>query len=273
MNKNRYSIFAMVFTATIVTMLVVVNIVTNDFTVDAQSPNLDASNIYETQTISLGTNIKNLVILLPNEAHESPALPEEQRLINQPYAPQNAVINTGTAVVWFNGDVDHDHKITLVNGQDSNIGTSNVVFESGDFPYNTATRSMTFNDTGIFSYFEKDVNADDPNFVVNGTIKVVNQPKSVTTTTTNDTSGPSTTTIDTIGTLMVPTMDLATHTSDLENRGFSVLSTHNFKDLRGGQSGTGDEQTLIVWGTSISGTSMDDIISQLSQISSGLPYS
>jgi hypothetical protein len=27
----------------------------------------------------------------------------------------------------------------------------------------------------------------------------------------------------------------------------AVDSTHNFKDLRGGQSGTGDEQTLVVW--------------------------
>ena len=44
---------------------------------------------------------------------------------------------------------------------------------------------------------------------------------------------------------MVPTEDLATYTSDLENRGFSILSTHNFNDIRGG-----DPQTLITWGTS-----------------------
>ena len=44
---------------------------------------------------------------------------------------------------------------------------------------------------------------------------------------------------------MVPTQDI--QTSYLESRGFNIDSTHNFKDLRGGQSGTGDEQTLIVW--------------------------
>ncbi len=93
-----------------------------DYAVNAQTPNVDASNIYETQKMVLGKNIKNLVILLPNEAHESPVLPEEQRLINQPYVPQNTVINAGTTVVWFNADVDHDHKITLANGQDSNMG-------------------------------------------------------------------------------------------------------------------------------------------------------
>ena len=46
---------------------------------------------------------------------------------------------------------------------------------------------------------------------------------------------------------MVPSMDLAIHTSDLENRGFSILSIYNFKDLRGGQEGTGDEQTFTVY--------------------------
>ena len=55
---------------------------------------------------------------------------------------------------------------------------------------------------------------------------------------------------DTVGILMVPTQDIQTYTTDLENRGFNIDSTHNFKDLRGGQSGTGqsgtgDEQTLI----------------------------
>jgi len=56
---------------------------------------------------------------------------------------------------------------------------------------------------------------------------------------------------DTVGILMVilmvPTQDISQYTSDLQNRGFLVDSVHNFQDLRGGQSGTGDEQSLIVW--------------------------
>lgn len=238
--------------------------------IDQQTPNIDASLMFDTHRMILGNNIKNLIILIPNEAHESPALPEEQRLINQPYVPQHAVVNTGTAIAWFNADVDHDHKITLVGGQDSSIDTSNVVFESGDFAYNTASKFITFNNTGTFGYFEEDVIEDDPIFVMNGTINVVDQLNSLTTTT-NDTTDGSAISIDTIGTLMVPTMDLPNHTSVLENRGFSILSTHNFKDLRGGQQGTGDEQTLIVWG--ISNTDMSNIISQLSEITSDLPYS
>jgi hypothetical protein len=44
----------------------------------------------------------------------------------------------------------------------------------------------------------------------------------------------------------------------------SILSTYNFKDLRGGQGGTGDEQTLIVWG--MPNADMSNVISQLSEI-------
>jgi hypothetical protein len=71
--------------------------------------------------------------------------------------------------------------------------------------------------------------------------------------------------------LMVPTQDVQTYTTDLESRGFNIDSTHNFKDLRGGQSGTGDEQTLIVWTTS--GMDLSTIASNLQEFSSGLPYS
>ena len=62
---------------------------------------------------------------------------------------------------------------------------------------------------------------------------------------------------------------IATYTSDLENGGLSVLSTHNFNDIR-----DGDPQTLIIWGTSSSGTnSLQNVVSQLEGITPTLPYS
>jgi hypothetical protein len=76
---------------------------------------------------------------------------------------------------------------------------------------------------------------------------------------------------DTVGVLMVPTQDIQTYTTDLESSGFAIDSTHNFKDLRGGQSGTGDEQTLIVWTTT--GMDMSTLSTNLQEFSSGLPYS
>ena len=160
-------------------------------------------------------------------------------------------------MVWFNGDVDHDHKITLT-GQGATPGSQ--VFDSSIFAFNTVSQPITMNDTGSFRYFEADVNEEDPDFVMDGTINVVDQSNSVT--------SPARTNIDTVGTLMVPTGDLATHQADLENAGFTILGTHNFNDIRGG-----DPQTLIVWGASASGiNSMEDIVSQLSQITSTLPY-
>jgi hypothetical protein len=38
------------------------------------------------------------------------------RFINQSFLPQESVINKGTQVIWFSGDVNHLHKIVL-NGK------------------------------------------------------------------------------------------------------------------------------------------------------------
>lgn len=235
-----------------------------------QQPNINSLYVFDAHKLVLGNNVKNLVILIPNEAHESTNQPRNQYpLANQPYLPQNAVVNAGTAVTWFNGDVDHERTITVVQGNsipstETNTLTAAPMYESDKFEYNTAITSSAFNGTGTYTYFEKDVNEDDPGFVMNGTITVINQPESLT-----SSSAPGT--VDTVGVLMVPSQDIQTYTSDLSDRGFAIDSTHNFKDLRGGQSGTGDEQTLIVWTTS--GMSLSDIVTNLQEFALELPYS
>jgi len=235
-----------------------------------QQPYINSSYVFDAHKLVLGNNVKNLVILIPNEAHESTNQPRNQYpLANQPYLPQNAVVNAGTAVTWFNGDVDHERTITVVQGNsipstETNTLTAAPMYESDKFEYNTAITSSAFNGTGTYTYFEKDVNEDDPGFVMNGTITVINQPESLT-------SSSASGTVDTVGVLMVPSQDIQTYTSDLNDRGFAIDSTHNFKDLRGGQSGTGDEQTLIVWTTS--GMSLSDIVTNLQEFALELPYS
>lgn len=77
---------------------------------------------------------------------------------------------------------------------------------------------------------------------------------------------------NTVGITMVPTQDISQYTSDLQNRGFLVDSVHNFQDLRGGQSGTGEEQTLIVW-RAPTNMQINSVLLQLSEFSSQLPYS
>ena len=59
---------------------------------------------------------------------------------------------------------------------------------------------------------------------------------------------------------------------ELTDRDF-VTSMHNFKDLRGRQEGTGDTQTLLLWGADSSSMNLDRIISTLKEITPELPYS
>ena len=265
---NRTLFRMLVWTAVITTTIpVLMNALTDAIKVEAQSPGINASSVYETKSMELGNNIKNLVILIPNEGHESQNIGDQssgQRHINQPYVPQHVTVPTGTNIIWFNGDADHDHKITLT-GQGSN--SNNLVFDSDVFAFNTASQPVVMNDTGSFGYYETDVNNEDTDYVMNGTINVVDQSMPQTITTGNSIDQPSAN-IDTVGTLMVPTEDLTTYTSDLENGGISVLSTHNFNDIRGG-----DPQTLITWGTSSSTNSFESIISTLEGITPTLPYS
>jgi len=266
--SNRFLIGMLVLAAVAMTIFFVMNVLTDAIKVEAQNQGIDALNVYETKSMSLGNNIKNLVILIPNEGHESQNVGDQsydQRHINQPYVPQNVIVSKGTAVAWFNGDVDHDHKITLT-GQNNNLGST--AFDSDVFAYNTVSQPVVMNNTGSFGYYQADVNNEDTDYVMNGTINVVDQSENPNISTTGNTGNLSSANIDTVGTLMVPTEDLATYTSDLENGGFSVLSTHNFNDIRGG-----DQQTLITWGTSSGTNSLENVASQLEGITSTLPYS
>jgi plastocyanin len=267
--KSKHTLFTMLAIAAVMASIpVITNVITDTIKVEAQSPGIDASSIYETKSMDLGNNVKNLVILIPNEGHESQNIGDQstdQRLVNQPYIPQSVTVPVGTAIMWFNGDVDHDHKITLV-GQGSNL--NNMIFDSDDFAYNTASQPVVMNNTGSFDYYQAGVNNEDTDFVMNGTINVVDKSDNPNTTTGISTDEPNAN-INTVGTLMVPTEDLPTYTSDLENGGFSILSTYNFNDIR-----SGDPQTLIIWGTSSSGTnSLENVVSQLEQITPTLPYS
>ena len=268
-NSKRILFIMLAIAAIMTSMPLITNVITDTIKVEAQSPGIDASSIYETKSMDLGNNVKNLVILIPNEGHESQNIGDQstdQRLVNQPYIPQSVTVPLGTAITWFNGDVDHDHKITL-GEQGSNL--NNIIFDSNDFAYNTASQPVVMNNTGSFDYYQADVNNEDTDFVMNGTINVVDKPDNPNTTTGISTDQQPNANINTVGTLMVPTGDLPTYTSDLENGGFSILSTYNFNDIR-----SGDPQTLIIWGTSSSGTnSLENVVSQLEQITPTLPYS
>ena len=102
-----------------------------------QQPNINASYVYHTANMILGNNVKNLIILLPNEDHEPPNyqhfhLRKDLRVINQTYVPDNVVVNPGTTAAWFSNDVGHIHKITIVD-RNSNTAIYTIVGPSRIF--------------------------------------------------------------------------------------------------------------------------------------------
>jgi plastocyanin len=232
-----------------------------------QQPNIKASNIYQTHTMALGKNIKNLIIEIPNEGHEDPTQPKELRVVNQPYLPRNAIVNTGTTVTWFNADAGHKHQITLLNNK-----TQTVVYESGLFDNFAASKPIKFNNTGAFAYSGPSNDKAVPNYKMNGTLTVINQPLSNSFNTTSSTPATSNN-IDTVSTIIVPAKILDKISSDLKNQGFGIDNQYPFKSLRGGGGTTGGDKNQAMLVLTSSGKSLNQVISALNKIVPTMGYS
>jgi plastocyanin len=246
-----------------------------------QQPNIEASNIYQTQTMVTGKNIKNLVILIPNEAHEDTSQTNKQtRLLNQTYLPENAVINVGTTIAWLNADAGHPHSITLVDNN-----TKNVVYDSGRFNNSTASKPITLNSTGTFTYSGPSFDRAFPNYKMNGTVTVVNQPLVTTfnTTATNNAlssaAGGQTSTnnnnynnIDAVAVLITPAYLLDKTIAGLKIQGIMIDSQYPFASLRGGGSASGGDKQQVLLVLTSSGKSLNQVTSALVQVASTLPY-
>ena len=201
-------------------------------------------SIFFTKTAVLGNNVKNLVILIPDEAHHGNGEPKEARFIDQSFLPNKAIVNKGTSVMWFSGDVSHEHKI-LVDGGGAPNSVSPSPYDSGVLMEFTASNPATFNAVGSYAYSspEIDQKAEQKGFVMRGDIVVTDQPSKL--------MGPdassSINNADTVGIYMVPTKQADEYISQFKNKGFSIDSTYSFKDVRGLARGTDSEQTLVVW--------------------------
>jgi hypothetical protein len=231
-----------------------------------QQPNVNASYVYHTADMILGNNIKNLVILLPNEDHEPPnyqhfQLRKDLRIINQTYVPDNVVVNPGTIAVWFSNDIGHVHKITLVD-KNSNA----TIYDSGPFKNFQATKPVKLNNTGTFTFLESGMNPKYSDYVLNGTITVTEQSPLL--------SSPSSTSnnIDTVAAFMVPLNQQYKLISELKSRGFGIDSTHVFNSVRrgGGGESCGDIQESLLILTS-SGKSLNEVVSALHEIAPTMP--
>ena len=226
----------------------------------AQTNAVEANNIIQNKSLTLPPNVKHLVILIPNEGHHGPNEGDESRFIAQPFVPQNAIIGSGTQVVWFSGDVGHDHNIVVREA-------NRPIFETGPFPEFGVTRPITFNNSGTFDY--ADTVDYEEGFRMTGKITVLadnGQLSNVAArTTTNNTAA------DTVGVLMVPAEDSQDIVQSLRTAGFGIDSMTTFRDLRTAQEENGgDQQALLVWTTG--GKTMNEITSTLQQVSDELPY-
>jgi len=220
----------------------------------SQNTNLGnvAKNIFDNKMLTLPSNVKDFIILIPNESHESPQLPKDQRLINQPYVPQNLVTGANTQITWFTGDVGHTREISLTDE------SSKLIFNSR-LKFNTATEPLLLNHSGKYTYFEENANKEDPKFVMEGSITV--NP--------NISGKVSESPFDTMLVLMVPTNDIKEHMMTLADNKVDVIDIYSFKDLRE-TGGGGANQTLLVLGTN---NPLDESISVLKKITPTLPYS
>ena len=256
-------------------LLILVYTTTNTtaYAIENNQPDINATDLYKTHNIVLGNNVKNLVILVPNEAHEPYSL-KEQQLINQAFIPQNVRMNVGTTIVFFNADVGHDHREVIVNGL-----TGSRVFDTRIFSYDdnddeddkipNSSRNYTFNEIGDFSYYDTVFGKK----VMNGTIDVVSNPLTQATTMNNNDNDNSLTSyypqydFDTIGTFVVPTEMLNKYTRSFENQGLQIYDIYNFRNLMDKDNA---EQSLIVWTSN--GHTLESVIEKLQKITPTLPY-
>jgi plastocyanin len=234
----------------------------NNVNTGNNQPNIDAADLFNTKTMVLGNNVKNLVILIPNEGHHGPGEESEARFLEQQFVPENAVINPGTTVSWFSGDVGHERTVNVKDATGSS-----VLFSTGVILDSQGSKTYTFNTPGTYNY---EAMGDD-GVIMRGTVTVKSIQSPVTTAAAATVGGGVGGAIDTVGVLMVPTQGLVKYVQDVKNAGLTVDSTHDFKDLRGGQKGTGDVQTLLVWTSG--GKDLNSVIAPLRQISLTLPYS
>jgi plastocyanin len=239
-------------------------------------PDIKASDIFQYYTMVLGKDIKNLVIVIPNEGHEDPTQgPKELRVVNQPYLPQNAVVNVGTTVTWFGGDAGHQHSISLVDNN-----TKNVVYESGPFNNFNASKPLTFNNTGTFTYSGPSFDKMVPNYKMNGTVTVVDQSLTTPFNNSNTTAASSSSSssgtpnnVDTIATLMVPANIRDKIVSALQGQGFGIDNQYPFMSLRGGGGTAGGDKNQVLLVLTSSGKNLNEVISALSSIVPTMPYS
>ena len=168
--------------------------------------------------MTLGNNVKNLVLLIPNESHHAAGEDNEARFLDQHFVPENAVINTGTTVQWFNGDAGPERTIEV-----KDTDGSTTFFNTGEIVDSQASNHITFSNPGVYNYEAE----GDPGVTMTGSVTVDNIQSSVTPSSTAISTSSNSSNIDTVGILMVPTQDIDDYIQQITGAGITVDNTYD----------------------------------------------
>jgi hypothetical protein len=136
-------------------------------------------------------------------------------------------------------------------------------------------KPFKFNNPGTFAYSGPSYDRAVPNYKMNGTITVINQPLATSFNTTNtgtSSGGVRNNSIDTIAAIMVPSKLLNKTLSDLKNQGFTVDNQYPFTSIRGGGSAAGGDKQQVLLVLASSGKNLNQVTSALAKVASTLPY-
>jgi hypothetical protein len=153
--------------------------------------------------------------------------------------------------------------------------TKNIVYDSGRFDNFNASKPFILNNPGTFTYSGPSYDRAVPNYKMNGSITVVNQPLATNFNNTNtaaSSGGVRNNSIDTIATLMVPSKLLSKTISELKSQGFTIDNQYPFTSIRGGRSAAGGDKQQVLLVLTSSGKNLNQVSSTLAQVASTLPY-
>jgi hypothetical protein len=160
---------------------------------------LDAQQIYETGSISTDSDVKALVISIPDNVGT-------ERAIWEGFLPSNASVATGTNVVVLNTDVNVTHRVSM-SGEGVNQS------ETEALPYQNSS-AFLLNETGEYTFTEEEAQ-------LSGTVNVVE----------NDTTEDDPITDETrptVGLFVVPSNEKNRFEAQLSDLGFNAVSSFDF---------------------------------------------
>ena len=202
-----------------------------------------AQSVYDTGVMALPSEVKGVIIFIPDEAHHPASDDKTISPKNPNYLPTTLEVPEGTEVAFVHDDPSHIH-VGIIKDKDGNAAWTTTPVE---YPDGSDTKSLS--STGS-PYSISDKQYSPP---MEGKI-VVNPEKSTGTLT--------------VGGFLCPTDQLSDCKSQFSTAGFEIISEHNFvtksvqKDIAGAN-------TMLIYSTAVP---IKDALNSLAPIIKSLPY-